>query len=85
MSSLLEQLKAHRVVVAGTGDIEAIKRFQPQDATANPSIILIARQAGQYPQQLDAALGWAQPRSRSPEALPAKACLPSTFLQGTNR
>ncbi|WP_324732655.1 transaldolase [Pseudomonas paeninsulae] len=74
MSNLLEQLKQHSVVVADTGDLAAIKRFAPQDATTNPSIILKALQAGQYPQQLDAALDWAQPRSRSPEALLANAC-----------
>lgn len=48
MSSKLEQLKQFTDVVADTGDIEAIRRFGPQDATTNPSLILKAAQLPQY-------------------------------------
>ncbi|KAA0011367.1 transaldolase [Billgrantia pellis] len=41
---LLTQLKAMSTVVADTGDIDAIRRFQPTDATTNPSLILQAAQ-----------------------------------------
>ncbi|GEK48761.1 transaldolase [Bisbaumannia pacifica] len=41
----LTQLKAMTTVVADTGDLEAIRRFQPQDATTNPSLILQAAQS----------------------------------------
>lgn len=41
---LLSQLKDMTTVVADTGDIEAIRRFQPSDATTNPSLILQAAQ-----------------------------------------
>lgn len=44
----LEQLKAVTVVVADTGDIEAIKKYQPQDCTTNPSLILKAAQLEGY-------------------------------------
>lgn len=74
MPSLLEQLKQHSVVVADTGDLAAIKDFQPQDATTNPSIVLKALQAGQYPQQLDAALHWALANSRLPGGVLGNAC-----------
>ncbi|GGX82728.1 transaldolase [Litchfieldella qijiaojingensis] len=40
----LTQLKTMTTVVADTGDIEAIRRFQPTDATTNPSLILQAAQ-----------------------------------------
>ncbi|QEA39545.1 transaldolase [Pistricoccus aurantiacus] len=40
----LSQLKTMTTVVADTGDLEAIKRFQPTDATTNPSLILQAAQ-----------------------------------------
>ncbi|WP_458525079.1 transaldolase [Onishia taeanensis] len=40
----LTQLKAMTTVVADTGDLEAIARFQPTDATTNPSLILQAAQ-----------------------------------------
>jgi transaldolase len=48
MSSLLEQLKAQSTVVADTGDLEAISRFKPVDATTNPSLVLKAALSGQY-------------------------------------
>lgn len=44
MESKLNQLKHQSVVVADTGDIEAIRKFQPQDCTTNPSLVLKATQ-----------------------------------------
>ena len=44
MASLLEQLSEMTVVVADTGDLEAIRTFKPIDATTNPSLILAAAQ-----------------------------------------
>ena len=41
---LLSQLKTMSTVVADTGDIDAIRRFEPTDATTNPSLILQAAQ-----------------------------------------
>ena len=41
---LLSQLKQMSTVVADTGDLDAIRRFSPQDATTNPSLILQAAQ-----------------------------------------
>lgn len=38
----LDALKRHSMVVADTGDLEAIRRYQPHDATTNPSLILKA-------------------------------------------
>ncbi len=38
MDSLLKQLSSMTVVVADTGDLEAIKKFHPRDATTNPSL-----------------------------------------------
>ncbi|MEC4816921.1 MAG: transaldolase [Scytonema sp. PMC 1069.18] len=46
--TLLEQLRAMTVVVADTGDIQAIKKFTPQDATTNPSLITAAAQMPEY-------------------------------------
>lgn len=48
MATLLDQLKTQSIVVADTGDLDAIRRFQPHDATTNPSLILKAVQSGQY-------------------------------------
>jgi len=46
--SKLEQLKSMTDVVADTGDIEAIAKYQPQDATTNPSLVYKAAQLAQY-------------------------------------
>ena len=48
MNSLLAQLKQFSSVVADSGDIEAIKQFQPDDATTNPSLVLKAIKSGQF-------------------------------------
>jgi transaldolase len=48
MANLLEQLRAMTVVVADTGDIQAIETFKPRDATTNPSLITAAAQMPQY-------------------------------------
>ena len=42
MSNQLEQLRGLSAVIADTGDIEAIARFRPLDATTNPSLLLKA-------------------------------------------
>jgi len=53
----LEQLKASgTVVVADTGDFEAIAKFKPRDATTNPSLILAAAKMPQYSAIVDAAI-----------------------------
>ena len=46
--NLLEQLREVTVVVADTGDIQAIETFKPRDATTNPSLITAAAQLPQY-------------------------------------
>ena len=45
---LLESLKKYTTVVADTGDIEAIARHKPQDATTNPSLLFHAAQMPVY-------------------------------------
>jgi transaldolase len=55
-TSQLEALRRHSVIVADTGDIDAIARFRPQDATTNPSLILKAAQDPRYLRLIDAAI-----------------------------
>jgi transaldolase len=52
----LDQLKQHTVVVADTGDFEAMKAYKPQDATTNPSLILQAAQKAEYKAIFDKAV-----------------------------
>jgi transaldolase len=54
--NLLEQLRNYTVVVADTGDIEAMEEFRPQDATTNPSLITAAAQLPQYQPIVDGVL-----------------------------
>ena len=56
----LDQLKAMTLVVADTGDLEAIKRYQPQDATTNPSLLLKAAGLPQYQPLLQQVRAWAR-------------------------
>lgn len=56
MANLLDQLAAMTVVVADTGDIDAIKQFTPRDATTNPSLILAAAQIPAYQNLIDISL-----------------------------
>jgi transaldolase len=57
MSNKLEQLKTYSDVVADTGDIEAIRRYKPLDATTNPSLLYKAAQMPQYAALVKDALG----------------------------
>lgn len=54
--NLLEQLRTMTVVVADTGDIQAIEKFKPRDATTNPSLIAAAAQMPQYQAIVDETL-----------------------------
>src|SRR3984885_13382930 len=66
---LLESLKKYTIVVADTGDIEAIKRHKPQDATTNPSLLFHAAQMPVYRHLVDEATDLAQERGGSHEQM----------------
>jgi len=70
MSNKLEQLKAYSDVVADTGDIEAIKRYKPLDATTNPSLLFKAAQLEQYAPLVELAFRLTlRPVSKKPRSL----------------
>ena len=71
MSNQLEQLRGLSAVVADTGDIEAIARFRPLDATTNPSLLLKAASLPAYAHFIDEAAARA---SGTGEARVADAC-----------
>jgi transaldolase len=66
MPSLLDQLKAMTAIVADTGDIEAIRRHRPEDATTNPSLLLKAATLPEYAPLIDDAVHWARSRGSDP-------------------
>ena len=63
MTTQLDSLRSMTVVVADTGDIDAIKKYQPQDATTNPSLILSASALPQYAPLIDEAITYAKAQS----------------------
>ena len=63
MTTQLDSLRQMTVVVADTGDIDAIKKYQPQDATTNPSLILSASALPQYAPLIDEAVAYAKAKS----------------------
>lgn len=67
MTNQLEALRAVTTVVADTGDIEAIRQYQPVDATTNPSLLLKAAQMEQYRPLVLEAVEWAKGRSNDVE------------------
>ncbi|VXC42828.1 transaldolase B [Pseudomonas sp. 8Z] len=60
MTSKLEQLKQFTTVVADTGDLDAIARLQPVDATTNPSLLLKAAALPRYAELLKQAVSASQ-------------------------
>ena len=70
----LQQLKSMTTVVADTGDLEAIKQYQPQDATTNPSLVLKAAQMPQYAHLLIEAKEWASAQGGNSQAQMDNTC-----------
>ncbi|CAM6284061.1 transaldolase [Klebsiella aerogenes] len=70
----LDTLKSYTVVVADTGDIESIKKFSPQDATTNPSLVLKAAQLPQYQALIADAIGKARRQGGSEQTQLINAC-----------
>ncbi|CAH0990516.1 Transaldolase B [Sinobacterium norvegicum] len=63
MTNKLVQLKSMTSVVADTGDVEAIEKFTPLDATTNPSLLLKAAALPHYRKLVDEALTWSKQQS----------------------
>ncbi len=74
MPSKLEQLRAMTVVVADTGDLDAVRRLKPQDCTTNPTLILKAVETPAYGGLVDETLAWARRQGGAREAVVAAAC-----------
>ncbi len=72
MPSKLDQLRAMTVVVADTGDLDAVRRLKPQDCTTNPTLILKAVQGTGGREIVEEALAWARRQGGSREGLVAQ-------------
>jgi len=56
----LDSLKKYSIVVADTGDFQAIERLKPQDATTNPSLLFAAAQRPEYRHLVEEAIEHAE-------------------------
>lgn len=68
MTNQLDQLRQYSTVVADTGDIEAIARFKPMDATTNPSLLLKAAALPAYASHIEAAVAHANGQNKVADA-----------------
>jgi transaldolase len=73
-ASKLDQLRAMTVVVADTGDIEAVRRLKPQDCTTNPTLLLKAAETPAYAGLVDEVLTWGRKQGGAREAVVAAVC-----------
>ena len=64
MTNQLDSLRELTVVVADTGDIDAIRQYKPEDATTNPSLILSAAALPQYAPLIDEAIAYGKQQSQ---------------------
>lgn len=64
MTNQLDSLRELTVVVADTGDIDAIRQYKPEDATTNPSLILNAAALPQYAPLIDEAIAYGKQQSQ---------------------
>jgi transaldolase len=55
--SQLDSLKKHSLVVADSGDIDAVARWKPQDATTNPSLLLASAEDPRWRPLVEEAIG----------------------------
>src|SRR5215468_11219920 len=74
MASKLEQLRGMTVVVADTGDIEAVRRLKPQDCTTNPTLLLKAVENPAYAHLVEEAVAWGHGKGGNPDAVAAAVC-----------
>ncbi|WP_375750510.1 transaldolase [Vibrio sp. HN007] len=74
MDNKLTQLRKITTVVADTGEIDAIRKYQPEDATTNPSLILKAAQIEEYAPLIDSAVLFAQSNSEDKAQQVEDAC-----------
>lgn len=68
MSTLLTGLKQHSIVVADTGDFAAMRKYQPRDATTNPSLLLKAATMPEYAAVVDRVVSEARQGSATSAA-----------------
>ncbi|HKE92844.1 MAG TPA: transaldolase [Povalibacter sp.] len=83
MNSKLDQLRQMTVVVADTGDLDAIRTLKPVDCTTNPTLLLKAIALPALSHLLDEALAWGRTQSAARSAIAAQIADRLTISVGT--
>jgi transaldolase len=65
MTDSLSLLKQHSIIVADTGDFASIQKYQPRDATTNPSLLLKAATMPEYAALVDQTLADTKKEAKS--------------------
>ena len=81
--SKLQQLRELSVVVADTGDFDAVKRLRPVDCTTNPTLVRKALDLPVYADAIDKELAWARTQSGDRDALVEEVVDRLTIAVGT--
>lgn len=81
--SKLQQLRELSVVVADTGDFDAVKRLRPVDCTTNPTLVRKALDLPVYADAIDKELAWARTQSGDQDALVEEVVDRLTIAVGT--
>ena len=71
MTSKLDQLRSMTVVVADTGDLDAVRRLKPQDCTTNPTLLLKAADSTAGADVVGRELAWGRRQAGGPAAVAA--------------
>jgi transaldolase len=74
MPSKLDQLRAMTIVVADTGDLDAVRRLKPQDCTTNPTLLLKAVENPAFAHLVEEALMWGRGQGGSRESAVVAIC-----------
>jgi hypothetical protein len=74
MPSKLDQLAAMTLIVADTGDIDAVRRLRPVDCTTNPTLLLKAAEMPEQAAIVDEAVAWGRKHAGSTTARVAAVC-----------
>jgi transaldolase len=81
--SKLEQLRDLSVVVADTGDFDAIKRLKPVDCTTNPTLVKKALDLPIYADLIDEQITWGRAQGKVTDELVAEVVDRLTIGVGT--
>jgi transaldolase len=74
VGSKLESLANVTVLVADTGELDAIRRLRPVDCTTNPTLLLKAAASAEGKPLFEEAVAWGRGQTGAPDSIVAAVC-----------